>query len=172
MAEDRSAAVRTPLLRGLVPRHERTGRVFLTAQIAIAAFGLLFDDAGAAQRALDAGVLDNRLGELALRIVRAREELAEAAELDDHLTAAVFADFLGLLRTDLDTLSLHVGLGLLQCGGEIVIEPVENLHIADLALLDLVQLLLHLGGEAQVGNRGKLVYQQFGDALAQRRRLE
>ena len=48
----------------------------------------------------------------------------------------------------------------------------QQLDIIQLARFDLVQLVLHVGGELVIGNRLELVNQQAGNAFAERRRTE
>ena len=48
----------------------------------------------------------------------------------------------------------------------------QQLDIVQLARFDLVQLVLHVGGELVIGNRLELVNQQAGNAFAERRRTK
>ena len=169
MAEQRGVAFRALGFERLIPGHELTGGVFIAAVVHIAARGFLLDYLCAAHRAGRAGVLGDRLGVGALREARAGEELAEPAGLDDHVAAALFADHVRDLILDLDTLALEVDLRLLQRVLKTVIEVVQQLDIVQLARLDLVELLLHVGGELVVRDRLELVDQQAGYAFAERR---
>ena len=169
MAEQRGVAVRALGLKRLIPGHELAGGVFVTAVIHIAARGFLLDHLRAAHRARRTGVLGDRLGVRALREARTGEELAEAAGLDDHVAAAFLADHVCDLVLDLDALALKVDLGLFQCILKPVVEVVQQLDIVQLARFDLVELLLHVGGELVVRDRLELVDQQAGHALAERR---
>ena len=172
MAEQRGIAARALGFERLVPGHELAGRVFVAAVIHIAARGLLLDHLGAAHRAGCARILGDRLGVGALGEARAREELAEAAGLDDHVAAALLADHIRDLVLDLDALALQIDLRLLERGFKAVVEVVQQLDVIQLARLDLVELLLHVGGELVVRDRLELVDQQAGHALAERRRAQ
>ena len=172
MAEQRGVAVRALGFERLIPGHELAGGVFIAAVVHIAARGFLLDHLCAAHRAGRAGVLGDRLGVGALRETRAGEELAEPAGLDDHVAAALFADHVRDLVLDLDALALKIDLRLLECCLKPVIEVVQQLDIVQLARLDLVELLLHVGGELIVRDRLELVDQQAGHALTERRRAQ
>ena len=172
MAEQRGIAVRALGLERLVPRHKLAGRIGVARVVHIAACGLFLDDLCTADRARSAGVLGDGLGVGALRETGARKELAEPAGLDDHVASAFLADNVGHLVLNLDALALEVDLRLLERGFKAVIEVVEQLDIIQLARLDLVQLVLHVGGELVIGNRLELVNQQAGNAFAERCRTE
>ncbi len=76
------------------------------------------------------------------------------------------------LVLNLDALALQIDLRLLERGFKAVIEVMQQLDIVQLARFDLVQLVLHVGGELVIGNRLELVNQQAGNAFAERRRTE
>src|SRR5215470_1741438 len=89
-------------------------------------------------------VRGRRLGQLArvlaFGIIRAGEELAEAPELDRHFRSAFIAD---LVREDLLPLDVaHVALGGLQVDGELVVKLLQRRRPCQLAVFDLLQLLL------------------------------
>ena len=86
---------------------------------------------------------------LAVRVVRAADELAVAAEL--HLELARVPPLGGTERTFLVELlaeALEGVLGLLQGALERSVELVQHLDLAQVALGDVVELLLHVRGEA------------------------
>ncbi len=95
-------------------------------------------------------------GGLAVRVAGAGVELAEAAPLDDHGLAALRAGGVGLLLQRFLHLEA-VGLGRLQVTGEGPVEILEGPDPLQLALLDLVQLALHVGGELDLENVGELL---------------
>src|SRR5699024_7215575 len=88
----RLAADRALLLAGRVPRDKVALGVLAAAVEHPALLTLALDDFPAALGALGAGVVDDFLHILALRIAGAGQKLAVAAELDHHLAAALFAD--------------------------------------------------------------------------------
>ena len=172
VAVDDAAALRADALGGAVPGHEGAGRVLFAAVIAVPALGLLLEQLGAADRAGHARVLGERLGVLAFRIARAGEELAETAVFDDHVAAAALADDVGHLVGDLDALFVEVLLGLLQLAGEAVVKAAQHGAVIGPAVLDLVELILHRGGELDVDDVVELVDHQVGDGDAEARRAQ
>src|SRR5665213_2583528 len=86
------AAHRARLLRHRIPRDEITRRVVRAAVERAPLARLALGDHPAVLGALDAGVFEDRLGGLALRIAGARHEPPEAPGLDDHRLPAVDAD--------------------------------------------------------------------------------
>ena len=83
------------------------------------------------------------------------------APLEDQGRAAAFARLVGGLLHALDV--LHVLAGVLEVLLELVVEPLQRIDPLDLALLDLVQLLLHARGELVVEDVPEVGNQQFGD---------
>src|SRR5712691_11799710 len=110
-------------------------------------------------------LLDEVLGVLAVRIAGAGQEPPHADHLDDHGLAALLAcEICGLL------LALHVAhvlIGDLEALLEGLVELVEHLHPLHLAFLDLVELVLHPGGELDVEDARERVDQELVDDLAQ-----
>ena len=60
------------------------------------------------------------------------------------MTAAEVADLAGRLVRHLDLLAFHVLLGLLEAGGEALVEVVHRLVPVGLAALHLIKVLFHL----------------------------
>ena len=172
MTEQRRVADRALGLERLIPGDELTGGIGLARVIDIAARRLLLDYLSAADRAGRTSVLGQRLGVGALGEARAGQELTEASGLDDHLTSALLADYVGFLVRDLDARLIQVLLGLFERAGEPVIEGVQQLHIGDLTGFDLVELVFHVGRKLIVCDRLELINQQTGHALAQRGRTQ
>ena len=104
---------------------------------------------------------------LAVRVVRAADELAVAAELD--LELARVPSLGGTERTFLVELlaeALERVLGLLQGALERPVELVQHLDLAQVALGDVVEFLLHVRGEGDVDHVGEVLDQLVGDHLA------
>ena len=172
MTEQRGAALRALLFRHLIPRHKRTFRIIVAAQKREAALGFQLNDIAAAFRAVNAGLDGNVLGVFAVRISGARQKLAESAGFDDHVLAALFADFIGHFVFDFDALPFEILLCLLQCCFKSVIETAQNLYVADFSVFNFIQLFFHVRGKFQIRNRLEFIDKQLGDALAERCRLE
>ena len=171
------AALRTRLLHRHVPRHKLTALavfigVALTAVIGIALLRGALEDAAAAQRALAGHLHDQRLGKAALRIARAGQKPAEPAGLDHQVPSADVAHLLGHLVGHLDERALQRLLGALQLGHEIAVKAAQHAAPVDLALLDLVQLLFHRGGKAQIDDVREALKHQGVDHVAQNRRAQ
>src|SRR5215471_10833487 len=106
-----------------------------------------------------------RLGQLArvlaFGIIRAGEELAEATELYRHFRSALIAD---LVREDLLPLDVaHAVLGGLQVDSELVVKLLQRRRPCQLAVFDLVQLLLHPRRVLDVEQLGETLDQQVVD---------
>ena len=100
------------------------------------------------------------LGVLAVGIAGAREELAEAAPLLDHRLAAIRT---GVARLLADLVVRHPRLGLADVPVELLVELAHHLDPVAVALLDLVERLLELGGEVDVHDLGEERHQPVGD---------
>ena len=103
----------------------------------------------------------------ALGVVRAADELAVAAEL--HLELARLAALGRAQRAELVEVllvPLERVLGLLERPLERRVELVEHLDLAELALGDVVELLLHVAGEVDVDDVGEVLDQLVGDDVA------
>src|SRR6185312_1195412 len=90
-------------------------------------------------------VLDDLHRGPALGIARARQEAAVAAPPDDHRLAALLARPLGRDLLALDV--AHLGLGLLELELEWRVERAEQLAPVLRAVLDVIELCLHVRGE-------------------------
>src|SRR5205085_446278 len=101
----------------------------------------------------------------------AGEELPEAAELDDHRRAAVLALLVG--RDGLLLAPLDISLEGFQVARELLVELAERGRPRELALFDLVKLLLH---PRRVGLVEEVVEatldQKVVDGHPERRRVE
>ena len=106
-------------------------------------------------------------GRLAFGILGAAQELTGLTELEDHRRAAEVADLAGG-----NLYPLHVRLGRPQLLLERIVELVEHLDHVGLGGGDLVELALHVGGELQVEDLGKLFDQQVVDGHPEVRRAE
>src|SRR5699024_7935231 len=135
-----------------VPGHKAALRAALTGIISKAPLGLALEHAGAALGAAPRHMLHDGLGVLALREARACQEAAKAAVLDDHLPAAQLADLLGLLLGHLEAGVLEGFLRLLHVLVEAGIEIGKHLLPGKLALLYLVELLLHMRGKGHIND--------------------
>ena len=109
-------------------------------------------------------------GRFALWIVGAGKELAKASELDGHLRSTLFTALVGddLLSFDVT----HVLFRRLQIDGELGVEASQGSGPLDLALFDLVELLLHPGGIFDVEEVGKAFDKEVVDDDAQFRWVE
>src|SRR3954453_15183467 len=109
----------------------------------------------------------------ALRIVGAPDELAVAPELD--LELAGLASFGRAERAQLVEVllvALERVLRLLERALERPVELVEHLNLPELALGDVVELLLHEAGEVDVDDVGEVLDQLVGHDVADVLRLE
>src|SRR5262249_511371 len=115
-------------------------------------------------------VLGQVPGPLALGVAIAGQEPPVLAPLLDHhpLPALVAAD-VGLLRARLPRADL---LGLVELLPEALVEALQELDALELAGADLVELLLHLGGEAGVHEVEVGPDQAVDDELAEEGGLE
>src|SRR5262249_46062112 len=84
------------------------------------------------------------------------------AVLDDQRFATLRTALAGLLVF----LGRHPGLGRRQRLGERAPELVQDLPVREFAVLDFVQLLLHVACELHVKNTREVLYQQVIDDLA------
>src|SRR5437899_5442650 len=108
-----------------------------------------------------AGARRERLALLALLEAGARVEASVAPELDDHRTSALGADAIGGLLGHVRLLD-RLGL-LLDKLAERLEEVADDRDPLDLAVGDLVEVLLHPRGEAGVDDVGKVFAQEIGD---------
>ena len=113
-------------------------------------------------RALAASELS---GVLAIGIAGAGQELSVAAPFDDHLRAALVADFVRLLLQAFDV--LHLRLGLHEVLLEFLPELVEGVQEAVSSRLDLIQLLLHRRCVLDVHDVGEVDYEEVDDHEAE-----
>ena len=108
-------------------------------------------------------------GEIALRVTIAGQELAVAPELDRQPALPT----LRALQLGEHLLALDVAHPLLrhrQGALERRIERLQHRHPLFLALSDLIELLLHLRGEAIIDDAGEMLHQQVGHDPAEGRR--
>ena len=156
-----------------IPGHEVAVGVALTAVVDAALSALALQHTALAALGADAaGVLHEALGAAALGEAAAGQELAVLAHLDDHGTAAEVADLAGRLVRHLDLLAFHVLLGLLEAGGEALVEVVHGLVPVRLAALDLIEVFFHLCREVHVHDVGELLQHQAIYGPAQQGRLQ
>src|SRR6185436_16980669 len=137
-----------------------------------AVLALLEDHRLAALVADDAGLLGLRLGALpqvprvlAVGVALARQEPAEAAPLLEELPLAAGGAGLvgGLALLEI----LHVDAGLLEVGGEGLIELPDRVDPLPVAFLDLVEGLLHLRREGDLEDVGERLEEEVDHRLAQ-----
>ena len=96
-----AAAFRATLSRWLLPGHEITLRIILTAVITSSLLGLLDDNIFSALRTCYSDLLQIRLGVLAVREARAGQEFAVRAVFDYHIPSTYIADDVGYFVRDL-----------------------------------------------------------------------
>ena len=106
---------------------------------------------------------------LVLRVQRAGEEPAVAAEADDH-RVALGADLVGRLGREVAALELAALL--VHERLERPVEGAQQRHPRALAARDLVELLLHARRELQVHELAEVLDQQVGHDLADELRLQ
>src|SRR5882762_2021065 len=211
LGDERGAALGTRLGDRPLPHHELAVRVRRAAEERPPAARSALHDLPRAARLGTGNPERHRLGGLAVRVAGARDELPEAAVLDDHRLAAGRADLVGGLvlgaRAAVDVsgvLALRVGgtghelaeaaallqqlaaalrallpgrladllAGHLPLGpGEVTLERLVELpHRVDplaLALLDLVEVVFHLGGELDVHDVLEVRDELVGDGHAE-----
>ena len=115
-------------------------------------------------------VARNLFSVLTFGISRARHEASELAPLDNHRTAAFFAN---LVRWDFLLLQvLHVLGSALQILLEFLVKLVERLDPGHLAVFDLVKLLFHASGVLDVEDILKVLHEHFGHNCAKFGRSE
>ena len=101
-----------------------------------------------------------RHGEAALGIARAGQEAAEPAGLDHQVPPALGADLLADLVGHLDAGTLQIFFRLLQVLVKVSVKFPQHALPGRGALLHGVQLLLHMGGEFQIGDVGEFFLHQ------------
>ena len=138
----------------------------------MALLGLALEHTAPALGAAARHMLHDGLGVFAFGVARTGQEFAEAAQTDDHPAPAELADLVRDLLGDLDAGVLQRLLGSLHLGVEAGIEIAEDLLIAALAGLDVVELVFHPGSELHVDHVVEAVEHELGHDLAQRRRLQ
>ena len=106
-----------------------------------------------------------RHGKGTLRIPRAGQKWAEAALALHQIAAAHRAQLLADCGFGADIVAF-LGLGQVP-GKTIVIKLVQHLFPRALALFHIIQLLLHIGCEFQIGNIRKILLHPDGNRLAQ-----
>src|SRR5262249_25935651 len=109
-------------------------------------------------------------GVLALGVLRAGEELAVAAPFDHHHRAALLACDVGRHLLPLDV--AHLLVGLFKVAREGSVETLHRLLPVLLPLLDLVENVLHAGGELDVENIREGVDEKIGYEKAELGRRE
>ena len=83
------------------------------------------------------------------------------------MAAADVAHLVGHLVGHLDERALEGLLGALQLCGKVAVEPAQHAAPVDLALLDLVELLFHRGGKAQIDDVREALEHEIVDHVAQ-----
>ena len=131
-----------------------------TAVIGFSGFGFFGKNSCSAKGAFAAGFLNDSFGVLASGIAGACKEFSEAAGLNDHFSAAFFADNVGFLFRDLDFFAL-VFLGDFKGFLEILIEFFHHMDPVGFSVFNFIKVLFHLRGEIHVNNAGKM----FGDKV-------
>src|SRR5262249_26347718 len=102
---------------------------------------------------------------ITLRVARAAEEEAVAA---DALEEFALAALLTLLpRGNAGLVGLHLPLGLLEVELKALVESLDRFLPGQLAFLDLVELLLHARGEADIEDVLEALYEQIADLFAE-----
>src|SRR5215469_7521901 len=150
-----------------IPRDEVTCRVLLAPVEDAALLALALEDATAVARTQHAGIFDDRLGRLALRISRARDELAKAAVLDLHRPPACRTCLVDLFLFDLDLREeLFSAREIL---GERRVEITQQRYPIVVLFLDAVETLLHLRGERLIEDVGEELDEHIVDDDADRR---
>ena len=145
-----SAAVRAGFVKRLVPGGVIALRISFTAIEYLAGFALAFEDIGTALRTFYTNRVQNGFGIAAFGEVGASQELAEASLADNHHRAvvALVAGNVGYLQRDFHDRNCHACV--VQILFEGAVEFAENFVLSMLLFGNLVQLFLHLGGEADV----------------------
>ena len=145
-----SAAVRAFFVKRLIPGGVIALGIFFAAIEYLTGFALAFEDIGAALRTFYTNRVQNGFGIAAFGEVGASQELAEASLADNHHGAvvALVAGNVGDLQRDFDNRNSHACV--VQILFEGTIEFAENFVLGVLLLGNLIQLFLHLGGEADV----------------------
>src|SRR5690606_615038 len=160
------ARPRVAALRVVGARDERAHAPLALDQLAAALRALLADRAR-----LLLLLAVQRLRVAALRVAGAAEEATVAAPADDQRSAALGA--LGGVRGDDLAQDLVAALlPLLERLLERAVELAEHLAPVQVALLDAVQLVLHLAGEAHVEEVREEPHEELRHRLAQRRGME
>ena len=138
-----------------------------TSKIGFALLGLFCVNLSAAYRTASRCFLDDFFGVLTFRISRAGKELSKASHLDNHVSAAVFADHIGHFVRNFQLHAFHLFL----CFGEVLfklgVEGRKGLYPVCSSFLYLIQIGLHLCGKVHVYNRAELFFHQLGSHLSQ-----
>ena len=106
-------------------------------------------------------------GEIALREAWAGQEAPKPSGFHHQIPPAFRAHFRGHFVRHLDAHALQVLLRLFQALVEVPVKVPQNPLPGDAAPLHEVQLLLHMGGELEVGNVGEFVLHQLRHHPAQ-----
>ena len=143
-------AFRTFFVKRLIPSGVIAFRIFFAAIEYLAGLALAFENIGTALRTFYANRVQNRLGIAAFGEVGASQKLAEASFADNHHGAviALVAGNVGYLERDFDDRNCHACVVQLLFEG--TVEFAEDFVLGVFLLGNLIQLFLHLGGEADV----------------------
>ena len=106
-------------------------------------------------------------GEAAIREAGTGQEASEPAHFHHQVPPALGAHFRGHLVGHLDAHALQVLLRLLEVLVEVPVEIPQDPLPGDAPPLHGVQLLLHVGGEFQIGDVGELILHQLRHHPAQ-----
>ena len=166
----------TVLLSGHIPRHEIADALALavigelTAVVGILLAGALAGAAALHQPSAALGAAARHLhhqrhGKGTLRIAGAGQEGTEPALPLYQIAAAHRTQLLADGRLGADIIAL-LGVGQVL-GKAVVIKLMQHLLPRQLALLHIIQPLLHIGGEFQVGNVREILLHPGGHRLAQ-----
>ena len=145
-----SAAVRAGFVKRLVPGGVIAVGISFAAIEYLAGLAFAFKNISAALRTFYANRVQDRLGIAAFGEVGASQEFAEASLADNHhgTVVALVAGNVGYLQRDFNDRNCHAGVVQLLFEG--TVEFAEDFVLGVLLLGNLIQLFLHLGGEADV----------------------
>ena len=170
MLQEEGTAFLALLLLRRIPGRVITVRIVLAAIECAPAARAALDDLAAALRTLDTCIFQERLRVAAFREARAGEELAVASLLDDHQAAAVLAADVRHLYGQFDVADGLVGL--LERLLERTVELPQQLVLVDLALGDLIELVLEIGRELDIDDVFEVLLEHVDDDEAELCRLE
>ena len=88
------------------------------------------------------------------------------------MLSALFAYYICGFVGHLYPLALHIMLGFFEGSGKISVEVFQDIVPFFLALFDLIEAALHLGGELCIYDVFKVVFEHFRDDIAEGRGLE